>query len=141
MPTPRTFDLTPLIQAAAHELGAPICGDRQWLSLGVAELDVLSASDRELVHVVTGERLPGFDVSATPRADEIGVSFFTMQLVADRTVGPLRDGDDVPTHYVEDVYTAYEACPAGTPLCGDMLDLALAYLAGRELAVLGPDLS
>jgi len=43
--------------------------------------------------------------------------------------------------YVEDVYTHYEDSAFGTPVNGEQLDLALAYLAGRELARLGPDLS
>lgn len=131
----RIFDLTPLIQAAADDLGAPISGESRWLTAGPSELCALTASDRDLVHVVTGERLP-----VDPRG-EIAVSFFVLQLAADRMVGPLVDGLEVPTHYVEDVYTAYETCSAGTPLCGELLDFALAYLAGRELALLGPDLS
>ena len=72
---------------------------------------------------------------------EIPVSFFALQIAVDRVVGPLRGGDYVSIAYVEDVYTHYEDSAFGTPVNGEQLDLALAYLAGRELALLGPDLS
>ncbi|GAB49874.1 hypothetical protein [Mobilicoccus pelagius] len=128
------FDLSPLVQAASTDLGT-VTGETRWVRVGAAELAGLTASDRDLVAVVTGERLPGEIVGELP------VSFFMLQLAVDRLVGPLRGGEDVPITYVEDVYTVYEDHPAGTPLGGDLLDLALAYLAGCELAVLGPDLS
>lgn len=128
------FDLSPLVQAAAEDLG-PVTGEARWLHAGPAELAGLTASDRELVAVVTGEHLPA-EIGGERR-----VSFFVLQLAADRLVGPLRDGEDVSISYMEDVYTAYESHAAGTPVSGELLDLALAYLAGRELALLGPDLS
>ena len=128
------FDLSPLVQAASADLGT-VTGETRWVRVGRAELAGLTGSDRDLVAVVTGEHLPE-EIDG-----ELPVSFFALQLAADRLVGPLRGGDDVPITYVEDLYTAYEDHPAGTPLGGDLLDLALAYLAGRELAVLGPDLS
>lgn len=129
------FDLSPLIQAAHHDLGAPVTGETRWVCVGERELSALTASDRDLIRVVTGERLP------ESGDGDLAVSFFVLQIAADRLVGALRDGDDVPITYVEDVYTAYERNPSGTPLCGELLDLSLAYLAGRELALLGPDLS
>ena len=128
------FDLSALIQAASVDLGV-VTGESRWVRLGPEELRGLTDSDRELIRVATGERLPRHVVA------DVTVSFFTLQLAVDRLVGPLRGGDDVPITYMEDVYTAYESHGAGTPLGGDLLDLCLAYLAGRELALLGPDLS
>ncbi|WP_312719398.1 hypothetical protein [Mobilicoccus sp.] len=128
------FDLSPLIQAASGDLGTVTC-EARWARAGAAELAGLTDADRELIAVVTGERVPSEVVGELP------VTFFVLQLAADRLVGPLRGGDDVPIAYMEDVYTAYKDDPAGTPVCGDHLDLALAFLAGRELAVLGPDYS
>lgn len=129
------FDLTPLIQAAAEGLASPVTGETRWMSAGPVELGGLTASDRFLIHVATGEHLPA-EVTF-----ELTISFFALQIALDRLVGPLRDGDDVSIEYIEDVYTAYENNPSGTPVCGEVLDLALAYLVGRELAVLGPDLT
>lgn len=129
------FDLSALVQAAADDLQAPVTGDVRWVCLGQAELGGLTASDRDLIRVATGEHIPALICGDTP------VSFFALQIATDRLVGCLRDGDDVPIAYLEDVYTAYEESPFGTPVCGDVLDLSLAYLAGRELALLGPDLS
>lgn len=128
------FDLSPLLWAASTDLTREVTGEVRWMRIGQEELDALTASDHALIHVVTGERLP----QHAP-ASGLRVSFFTLQLAADRLVGPLRDGEDVSITYVEDVYTAYERCPVGNPVSGDLLDLALAYLAGRELALLGPD--
>lgn len=128
------FDLSPLVQAASDDLGT-VTGEARWLHAGATELGALTESDRELVAVVTGEHLPA-EITGERR-----VSFFVLQLAADRLVGPLRDGEDVSITYMEDVYTAYEDHAAGTSVSGELLDLALAYLAGRELAVLGPDFS
>ncbi|WP_168582552.1 hypothetical protein [Gephyromycinifex aptenodytis] len=128
------FDLSPLLWAASLHLGRGIAGDVRWMRVGQEELDSLTDSDRHLVHVVTGERLP----QSVPESG-ILLSFFALQLAADRMVGPLRDREDVSIEYLEDVYTAYETCQVGNPVSGELLDLALAYLAGRELALLGPD--
>lgn len=130
----RSFDLAPLLAAAATTLCREITGDVRWVHLGPDDLAGLTFADRELIHVVTGERLPLHPTR------ELLVSFFTLQLATDRLVGPLTDGEDVSIGYVEDVYTDYDArCPDGNPMSGDLLDLALAFLAGRELAVLGPE--
>lgn len=129
------FDLTPLVQAAAADMGKVVAGDDLWASASDAELAGLTPGDRMLIQVVTGEHIPA------AVDGEIAVSFFALQIAADRLVGPLRGGDEIPPSYVEDVFTAYEHCPAGTPISGDMLDWALAYLAGRELALFGPDFS
>lgn len=128
------FDLSPLLWAASLHLLRDITGDVCWVRAGQEELVGLTDSDRELIRVVTGERLP----DSAPDCG-IAVSFFALQIAADRLVGPLTDGDDVSIAYLEDAYTAYESCTVGNPVSGDLLDLALAYLAGRELALLGPD--
>lgn len=129
------FDLAPLLQAAADDLQTPVTGEARWACAGEIELAGLTRSDRDLIHVATGERI------AKEITGEIPVSFFALQIAVDRLVGPLRGGDDVSIAYVEDVYTHYEDSAFGTPVNGEQLDLALAYLAGRELARLGPDLS
>lgn len=124
------FGLTPLLRAAAQSLGGPVTGDLRWLYAGPRDLRGLTASDRELIHVVTGEVI-------SPELSDLGVrvSFFTLQLALDRLTGPLVDGRDVTIPYLEDVYTQYdESCPDGNPVSGDLLDLALAFLVGRELA-------
>lgn len=132
--TTTIFGLAPLLEAAAAGLGEPVAGDLRWLHLGPAELDRLTDSDRELVHVVTGERLP-IDV---PEAGVL-VSFFVVQLAADRAVGALPPGADVSIPYVEHVFETYEeSCDAGNPFSGDLFDIALAFLVGRDLARLDP---
>lgn len=128
------FDLSPLLWAASLHLLRDITGDVCWVRAGQEELAGLTDSDRELVRVVTGERLPEVEPGCG-----VLISFFALQIAADRLVGPLTDHDDVSIAYLEDAYTAYEGCPVGSPVSGDLLDLALAYLAGRELALLGPD--
>lgn len=133
--TTSSFGLSPLISAAAAHLGRPVTGDVRWLHLSGDELDRLTESDRELVHVVTGERLPRWVPD-----DGIPVSFFVLQLAVDRAVGPLADGRDVSITYVEDVYDAYEhGCADGNPFSGELFDFALAFLVGRDLASYGPD--
>ncbi|WP_116112192.1 hypothetical protein [Austwickia chelonae] len=122
--------LSPLLRAASAAIGAPIMGDLRWLYAGPRDLDALTVSDRELISVVTGETFP-------ERVEGLGVrvSFFTLQLALDRLSGLLKDGQDVSISYMEKVYTAYEEnCPEGNPYSGDLLDLALAYLVGRDLA-------
>ncbi len=124
------FGLTPLLRAAAQTLGVPVTGELRWLYAGPRDLRGLTASDRELIHVVTGEVLP-------PHLAGLGVrvSFFTLQLAMDRLTGPLVDGRDVSIPYLEDVYSQYDArCADGNPVSGELLDLALAFLVGRELA-------
>lgn len=124
------FGLTPLLRAAAQTLGVPVTGDLRWLYAGPRDLRGLTDSDRELIHVVTGEVLPQH-LSAMG----VRVSFFTLQLAMDRLTGPLVDGRDVSIPYLEHVYTQYdEGCADGNPVSGDLLDLALAFLVGRELA-------
>lgn len=133
--TTSCFGLSPLLQAASIHLGRPVTGEVRWLHLATDELDRLTESDRELVQVVTGETLPR-------EAPESGVlvSFFVLQLAMDRAAGPLEDGREVGIRYVEDVFDAYEAsCPDGNPFSGDLFDLALAFLVGRDLASFGPD--
>lgn len=124
------FGLTPLLRAAAQAVGVPVTGELRRLYAGPADLRGLTDSDRELIHVVTGEVIP-------KNLSGIGVrvSFFTLQIAMDRLSGPLIDGRDVTIPYLEDVHTQYDQhCPAGNPISGELLDLALAFLVGRELA-------
>ena len=124
-----SYGLSPLIRAASAALDAPVAGDLRWLYAGPHDLSSLIASDLELIEVVTGET---FDLD-----NEIGtrVSFFALQIAMDRLGGPLQDGSEITIPYLEDVYSAYERhCPQGNPVSGDLLDLALAYLVGRDLA-------
>lgn len=123
------FGLEPLLYAASVHVGHPVVGDERWMHLEAEDLERLTDGDRELVHVVTGERL-------TPGASgETPVSFFALQIALDRAVGPLADGCPVTIGYVENVYDAYEGhCPDGNPFSGDLFDLALAFLVGRDLA-------
>lgn len=124
------FGLTPLLRAAAHTLGAPVAGDLRWLYAGAADLRGLTQTDRELIHVVTGEIVP-----RTLSEFGVRVSFFALQLAMDRLSGPLADGRDVSIGYLEEVYSRYEqGCPDGNPVSGELLDLGLAFLVGRELA-------
>lgn len=126
-----THGLSPLLRAASAAIGAPVAGDLRWLYAGPHDLDALTRADRELIEVVTGETFP-------EHAEGIGVriSFFTLQLALDRRTGALRDGRPISIRYMEDVYSAYEEhCPEGNPFSGDLLDLALAYLVGRDLAL------
>lgn len=125
-----TYGLSPLLRAASAALGAPVTGDLRWLYAGPHDLDALTPSDRDLIAVVTGELFP-------EHVDGVGVrvSFFTLQLALDRIAGALRDGADATIEYMEAVYTGYEEnCPEGNPFSGDLLDLALAYLVGKDLA-------
>lgn len=124
-----SYGLSPLIRAASAALDAPVAGDLRWLYAGPHDLCSLTDSDRELIEIVTGET---FDEGA-----EVGVrvSFFTLQIAMDRLGGPLQDGAEITIPYMEDAYSAYERhCPQGNPFSGDLLDLALAYLVGRDLA-------
>ncbi|MBK7722103.1 MAG: hypothetical protein IPI32_07730 [Austwickia sp.] len=130
------FGLTPLLRAAAQTLGVPVTGDLRWLYAGARDLCGLTAADRELIHVVTGEVIPRELTGLGVR-----VSFFTLQLAMDRLTGPLADGRDVSIRYLEDVFTRYEeGCPDGNPVSGELLDLGLAFLVGRELARLDASL-
>ncbi len=130
-----SFELSPLLCAAATHLGHPATGDVRWAHAGPVELARLTRSDRELIHVVTGERIP----TEVPE-DGFPVSFFALQIAVDRLVGPLTDGQDLSIPYAEAIYTAYdERCPDGNPFSGELLDFALAFLVGRDLARLGPD--
>lgn len=125
-----TYGLSPLLRAASAALGAPVTGDLRWLYAGPHDLHALTPSDRDLIAVVTGELFP-------EHVEGVGVrvSFFTLQLALDRIAGPLRDGSDASIEYMEDVYTTYEEnCPEGNPYSGELLDLALAYLVGKDLA-------
>ena len=129
-----SFGLAPLLHAAAAHIGAPVTGDLRWLHLGPDELARLTDADRELAHVVTGERLP-FETDE----DGVLVSFFVLQIALDRAVGALPQGQDVSIAYVEYVYEQYErTCPEGNPFSDDLFDLALAFLVGRELSRLDP---
>lgn len=125
-----TFGLSPLMRIAASHLGRPVTGELRWLYAGQHDLDGLTDTDRELIHVVTGEVIPA-------RVTGLGlrVSFFTLHLAMDRKAGVLSDGRDVTVEYLEDVYTGYdEHCSDGNAVSGDLLDLGLAFLVGRELA-------
>lgn len=125
-----TYGLSPLMRVAAANLGRPVTGEVRWLYAGQHDLDGLTDSDRELIHVVTGEVIPATVVGLGLR-----VSFFTLHLAMDRKTGQLRDGRDVTVEYLEEVYTKYEECsPEGNAVSGDLLDLGLAFLVGRELA-------
>lgn len=134
MATVRThsFDLSAMLHAASVDTGRFVTGDVRWLSAGSAELDRLCDADRELIQVVTGERLSGV------LHEELAVSFFAWQLIVDRAAGAL-DGDP-SIAYVESVFIAYDGvCIDGNPMSGDLFDLALAFLVGRDLARLDPD--
>ncbi|QQS02403.1 MAG: hypothetical protein IPK37_08910 [Austwickia sp.] len=125
-----TYGLSPLLRAASAALGAPVSGDLRWLYAGPHDLDALTSSDRDLIAVVTGELFP-------EHVEGVGVrvSFFALQIALDRIAGPLRDGEDASIEYMERVYTTYEDnCPEGNPFSGELLDLALAYLVGKDLA-------
>lgn len=125
-----TYGLSPLLRAASAAIGAPVTGDLRWLYAGANDLDALSDTDRELIAVVTGETLPDHVEGVGVR-----VSFFTLQMALDRLTGVLPDGLDASIVYVESTFTAYEQnCPEGNPFSGDLCDLALAYLVGRDLA-------
>ncbi len=122
-----SFDLSLLLHVAAAEAGRFITGDVRWMVAEPADLARLSASDRELIHVVTGERLDW-------AADEpVETSFFTWQIICDRATGELSG--DVSVAYVEALFTDYELCVDGSPMSDDVFDLALAYLVGRDLRV------
>lgn len=125
-----TYGLSPLLRAASSHHGGPVPGDLRLLFAGARDLDGLTHSDRELIAVVTGELIP---VPVTGLM--LRVSFFTLQLALDRLAGPLMDGADASIEYLEAVYTAYEeTCPLdGNPVSGGLLDLALAFLVGRDL--------
>lgn len=130
-----SFGLSPLLRAAATHVGHPVTGELRWLHAGPTELGGLTASDRDLIFVATGERVP----DVIPEQG-MAVSFYVLQLAMDRLAGPLADTADVSIEYAESVYTAYEeSCPDGNPMSGDLLDITLAYLVGRELGRLGPD--
>lgn len=125
-----SYGLSPLIRAASAAIDRPITGDLRWLYAGPHDLRGLTDSDSALIEIVAGEVF-------TAGADDVGVrvSFFTLQIAMDRLAGPLQDGADITIPYLEDVYTAYERhCPQGNPCSGDLLDLALAYLVGIDLA-------
>ena len=130
-----SFGLSPLLRAAAQHLGHAVTGDVRWLTAGPVELAGITESDRALIHVVTGERLP-YDIPESG----LPVSFFVLQIALDRLTGPLVDGSEVSIEYVESVYEAYEeGCPDGNPISGDLFDMALAFLVGRDIARLGPE--
>ncbi|MDO5712039.1 MAG: hypothetical protein Q4P32_09920 [Micrococcales bacterium] len=127
------FDLSALLHAASLDTGRFVTGETCWLNAGPAELDLLWAADRELVHIVTGERLP------RASCDELAISFFAWQFVADRACGALVGDPSIA--YVESVFSAYDGvCIDGNPMSGDLFDLALAFLVGRDLARLDPDI-
>ncbi|MDO5696994.1 MAG: hypothetical protein Q4G51_03360 [Dermatophilus congolensis] len=130
-----SFGLSPLLRAAATHLGHPVTGDVRWFHAGTMELSGLTASDRELIFVATSERIP----EEIP-AEGMLVSFYVLQIAMDRLAGPLKDGSDVSIPYAEAVYSAYEeGCADGNPISGDLFDLTLAYLVGKELGRLGPE--
>lgn len=132
-----SFGLSPLLRAAATHLGHPVTGEVRWFHAGAMELSGLTASDRELIFVATSERIP----HEIPDEGML-VSFYVLQIAMDRLAGPLRDGEDITVPYAESVYCAYEeGCADGNPLSGDLLDMTLAFLVGRELGRLGPDYS
>lgn len=132
-----SFGLSPLLRAAATHIGHPVTGEVRWFQAGHIELAGLTETDRELIFVATGERIP----TEVPAAG-MPVSFYVLQIAMDRLAGPLRDGEDITVQYAESVYCAYEeGCADGNPLSGDLLDMTLAFLVGRELGRLGPDYS
>ncbi len=125
-----TYGLSPLMRIASAHLGRPVTGEIRWLYAGQHDLNALTDGDRELIHVVTGEVIPARVIGLGVR-----VSFFTLHLAMDRKSGVLKDGREVTVPYLEDVYTQYdESCPEGNAVSGDLLDLGLAFLVGRELA-------
>lgn len=130
--TTSNFDLSLLLHAASLEYGRFVTGETRWLVAEPADLARLTAADRELLHVVTGERI---DWS---QDDERLCSFFAWQLICDRATGTLVGEVTVP--YAEALFTAYETCVDGSPMSGDLFDLALAYLVGRDLRV-DPDIA
>lgn len=129
--TTGSFDLSLLLHAAAADTGRFVTGDLRWLTAEPADVSRLTASDRELIGVVTGERF------ARHPDEPVLASFFAWQLICDRAVGALLCEVTIP--YVEALFTAYETCVDGSPMSDDLFDLALAYLVGRELRV-DPDI-
>ena len=108
------FDLAPLLQAAADDLQTTVTGEARWACAGEIELAGLTRSDRDLIHVATGERI------AKEITCEIPVSFFALQIAVDRLVGPLRGGDYVSIAYVEDVVDPHlEAAGVQQPIPAD----------------------
>ncbi len=134
MTTIGSFDLSALLHAASVDTGHFVTGETAWLTVGPDELDRLCDADRELINVVTGERLfPG-------AYEEQVISFFALQLIADRSTGALVGDPSIA--YVESLFSAYDGvCIDGNPISGDLFDLALAFLVGRDLARLDPDLA
>lgn len=116
---------------ATSAVSGPVAGDERLYYAAPGDLCFLTAADRELIEVVTGEIIP-----EAPRGLGVRVSFFTLQIVLDRLDGALRGGEEVTIDYLEAVHTAYEMlCPhAGTPVSGDLLDLGLAWLVGKQIA-------
>ena len=87
------------------------------------DFEALTASDRELIFQVTGQRVgPGFDP-----AKEKPTSFVTT-LAAERANGRLAPGQPVTTVYLKDLHHRYQRANAPSPV-GPYLDKALAYLA------------
>ncbi|MBO3130203.1 hypothetical protein [Dermatophilus congolensis] len=130
-----SFGLSPLIRAAAVQVGAPVTGDVRWFDASPAELRGLTETDKELIYVATSERIPD-DIPE----EGLRVSFYVLQIAMDRLAGPLKNGEDISVEYAEHIHTMYEeGCPDGNPFSGDLLDMTLAFLVGRELGRLGPD--
>ena len=125
--TTSSFDLSVLLHAASMECGRFVTGETRWIVAEPADLARLTADDRELLHVVTDERIDWAEHESRL------TSFFAWQLICDRATGALVGEVTVP--YVEAVFTAYEMCVDGSPMSGDLFDLALAYLVGRDLRV------
>lgn len=122
-----SFDLSLLLHAASADTGRFVTGDLRWVQAEPADMMRLTASDRELIEVVTGERFERHPDSP------VLASFFAWQLMCDRALGALQCEVTIP--YVEALFTVYETCIDGSPMSGDLFDLALAYLVGRDLRV------
>ena len=83
------------------------------------DLDRLTATDRELIFQVTGQRIqPGMD-QPTP---------FAAGIAADRTSGRLLPGQEVTAVYLKDLDHRYQQA-GGTSPVAEYLDQAVTYLA------------
>lgn len=106
--------------------GAPSPQPRQFSVLN--DFRYLSDSDKDLLGVVTGERIdPGI-------TDRVGAaSAFAQQLALDRRTGDLAPGQDVTAVYLRNASAEIDRANAGrpgfrNPYSGPFMDRAIAHL-------------
>jgi hypothetical protein len=87
------------------------------------DFDRLTATDRELIFQVTGQRVrAGFD------PEQERPTPFAAAIAADRAAGRLSPGQEVTAVYLKDLHHRYEAADTVSPVAGH-LDQAISYLA------------